>query len=206
MSIGNIWNGEGAVILGEIAQRSEKKFTYQDYLTWSANERWELINGQAYNMTPAPSRRHQEISGQLHTLFNNYLRGKTCRIYAAPFDVCLPQMQESYEQTSTVVQPDLVVVCDKTKLDKQGCKGSPDLVVEITSPSTFQKDLKEKFYLYESVGVLEYWIVYPEENTICVFSLTPAGKYSRPDVYTEQDSIVVGIFEDLIIELSEVFS
>ncbi|MDD4346357.1 MAG: Uma2 family endonuclease, partial [Desulfitobacteriaceae bacterium] len=99
-----------------------------------------------------------------------------------------------------------VVVCDKTKLDQQGCKGSPDLIVEITSPSTFQKDLKEKFLLYEKVGVLEYWIVYPEENTISVFHLTDEGKYSRPEVYTEQDSIAVGIFEDLTIELPEVFS
>ena len=206
MRIGNIWNEKGVIFLGESAQSSEQKFTYQDYLTWSENERWELINGQAYNMTPAPSRRHQEISGQLHTLFNNYLRGKTCRVYAAPFDVRLPQMQESDEQASTVVQPDLVVVCDKTKLDKQGCNGSPDLVVEITSPSTFQKDLKDKFYLYERVGVHEYWIVYPEENTICVFSLTPEGKYSRPEVYTEQDLIEVGIFEDLIIDLSDAFA
>lgn len=138
--------------------------------------------------------------------FKDYLKGKTCRVYAAPFDVRLPQMQESDEQTSTVVQPDLVVVCDKTKLDRQGCKGSPDLVVEITSPSTFQKDLKEKFYLYERVGVYEYWIIYPEENTVCVFRLTPEGKYSRPEVYTEQDSIAVGVFEDLIIELTEAFA
>lgn len=192
--------------MGGSVHRSELLFTYQDYLTWSPNERWELLNGRAYNMTPAPSRRHQEISGQLHTLFNNYLKGKTCRVYAAPFDVRLPQPQESDEQTSTVVQPDIVVICDKSKLDHQGCKGSPDLVVEITSPSTFQKDLKEKFILYERVGVLEYWIVYPEENTICVFHLTPDGKYSRPDVFTEQDSIVVGIFGDLTIELLEVFS
>ncbi|OLN30809.1 Uma2 family endonuclease [Desulfosporosinus metallidurans] len=192
--------------MSESAQRSEQLFTYQDYLTWPINERWELLNGRAYNMTPAPSRRHQEISGQLLTLFNNYLKGKTCRVYAAPFDVRLPQLQESAEQTSTVVQPDLVVVCDKTKLDHLGCKGSPDLVVEITSPSTFQKDLKEKFILYERVGVQEYWIVYPEENTICVFHLTPEGKYSRPEVYTEQDSIMVGIFGDLTIELPEVFA
>lgn len=192
--------------MGDNTQRSELMFTYQDYLTWPPNERWELINGKAYNMTPAPSRRHQEISGQLHTLFNTYLKGKNCRVYAAPFDVRLPQPQENNEQTSTVVQPDIVVVCDKTKLDHQGCQGSPDLVVEITSPSTFQKDLKEKFILYEKVGVQEYWIVYPEENTICVFHLTPEGKYSRPDVYTERDSIVVGIFGDLIIELPEVFS
>ena len=192
--------------MGENVQRSEQMFTYQDYLTWPTNERWELLNGKPYNMTPAPSRRHQEISGQLHTLFNNYLKGKTCRVYAAPFDVRLPQPQESDEQTSTVVQPDIVVVCDKTKLDHQGCKGSPDLVVEITSPSTFQKDLKEKLILYERVGVLEYWLIYPESNTICVFHLTLEGKYSRPEVYTEQDSIVVGIFGDLTIELPEVFS
>jgi len=192
--------------LSDTAQRSEQLYTYQDYLTWPESERWELLNGRAYNMTPAPSRRHQEISGQLLTLFNNYLKGKTCRVYAAPFDVRLPQLQESDEQTSTVVQPDLVIVCDKSKLDHRGCKGSPDLVVEITSPSTFQKDLKEKFILYERVGVLEYWIVYPEENTLSVFHLTQEGKYSRPEVYTEQDSIKVGIFEDLTIELSEVFA
>jgi len=192
--------------LGKSLQRSKRIFTYQDYLTWPEDERWELLNGRAYNMTPAPSRKHQEISGQLHTLFNNYLKGKPCRVYAAPFDVRLPQLQENDEQISTVVQPDIVVVCDKNKLDDRGCKGSPDLVVEITSPSTFQKDLKEKFNLYESVGVLEYWIVYPEENTICVFHLTNEEKYSRPEVYTEQDSIVVGIFEDLIIELQDVFS
>lgn len=192
--------------MSENAQRSDLLFTYQDYLTWPENERWELLNGRAYNMTPAPSRRHQEISGQLLTLFNNHLKGKTCRVYAAPFDVRLPQLQESDEQISTVVQPDLVVVCDKNKLDHQGCKGSPDLVVEITSPSTFQKDLKEKFILYERVGVHEYWIVYPEEKTICVFHLTHEGKYSRPEVYIEQDSINVGIFGDLTIELAEVFA
>lgn len=192
--------------MSESAKRSGQLFTYQDYLTWPVNERWELLNGRAYNMTPTPSRRHQEISGQLLTLFNNYLKGKTCRVYAAPFDVRLPQLQESDEQTSTVVQPDLVVVCDKTKLDHQGCKGSPDLVVEITLPSTFQKDLKEKFILYERVGVHEYWIVYPEENTVCVFHLTHEGKYSRPEVYTERDSIKVGIFGDLTIELPEVFA
>jgi len=157
-------------------------------------------------MTPAPSRKHQEISGQLHTLFNNYLKGKPCRVYAAPFDVRLPQMQESDEQISTVVQPDIVVVYDKNKLDDRGCQGSPDLVVEITSPSTFQKDLKEKFNLYERAGILEYWIVYPEQNTLAVFHLTNEGKYSRPEVYTEQDSVVVGIFADLIIELQDVFS
>ena len=185
---------------------SKQRFTYGDYLTWPEDERWELLNGIAYNMTPAPSRKHQEISGQLHTLFNNYLKGKPCRVYAAPFDVRLPQMQESDEQISTVVQPDIVVVYDKNKLDDRGCQGSPDLVVEITSPSTFQKDLKEKFNLYERAGILEYWIVYPEQNTLAVFHLTNEGKYSRPEVYTEQDSVVVGIFADLIIELQDVFS
>ncbi|EHQ89703.1 Uma2 family endonuclease [Desulfosporosinus youngiae] len=185
---------------------SKQRFTYGDYLTWPEDERWELLNGIAYNMTPAPSRKHQEISGQLHTLFNNYLKGKPCRVYAAPFDVRLPQMQESDEQISTVVQPDIVVVYDKNKLDDRGCQGSPDLVVEITSPSTFQKDLKEKFNLYERAGILEYWIVYPEQNTLAVFHLTNEGKYSRPEVYTEQDSMIVGIFADLIIELQDVFS
>ncbi|KGK81037.1 hypothetical protein DP73_21870 [Desulfosporosinus sp. HMP52] len=191
--------------MGKNLKYNQSLFTYQDYLTWPEVERWELLNGKAYNMTPAPSRKHQEISGQLHTLFNNYMKGKQCRVYAAPFDVRLPQVHETADQTSTVVQPDLVIICDKHKLDDRGCIGSPDLVIEITSPSTFQKDLKEKFNLYEKVGVREYWIVHPEEKTISVFQLTKEGKFSRPEVYIEKDSIAVGIFQDLIIDLQDVF-
>ncbi|KLU59936.1 hypothetical protein CEB3_c40700 [Peptococcaceae bacterium CEB3] len=187
------------------AERTEQRFTYQEYLTWPEEERWELIDGLAYNMTPAPTRLHQLISRQLLTLFNNYLSGKPCEVYHAPFDVRLPQSQGSDNQTSTVVQPDIAVICDRTKLDDLGCKGSPDLVVEIVSPSTFQKDLKDKFNLYERVGVREYWIVYPDQKTISVFRLSPEGRYGRPEIYAGTDSLVVGIFPDLTMDLNEVF-
>ncbi|MHB1654373.1 MAG: Uma2 family endonuclease [Desulfitobacteriaceae bacterium] len=191
--------------MSETAERREQRFTYQEYLTWPEEERWELIDGLAYNMTPAPTRLHQLISRQLLTLFNNYLEGKPCEVYHAPFDVRLPQPQESDNQTSTVVQPDILVVCDKAKLDDRGCKGSPDLIVEIVSPSTFQKDLKDKFNLYERAGVREYWIVYPDQKTISVFRLTPEGRYGRPEVYADTDSLTVGIFPDLTMDLHEVF-
>lgn len=191
--------------MSESAERKKQRFTYQEYLTWPQEERWELIDGVPYNMTPAPTRLHQLISRQLLTLFNNYLTGKSCEVYHAPFDVRLPQPLESDEQTSSVVQPDILVVCDKAKLDDRGCKGSPDLVVEIVSPTTFQKDLKEKFNLYERAGVREYWIVYPDQKTISAFSLTTEGKFGRPEIYADTDLIAVGIFPDLTINLSQVF-
>lgn len=191
--------------MSESAERKKQRFTYQEYLTWPQEERWELIDGVPYNMTPAPTRLHQLISRQLLTLFNNYLTGKSCEVYHAPFDVRLPQPPESDEQTSSVVQPDILVVCDKAKLDDRGCKGSPDLVVEIVSPSTFRKDLKEKFTLYERAGVREYWIVYPDQKTVSAFSLSAEGKFGRPEIYADTDLIAVGIFPDLTINLAQVF-
>lgn len=131
--------------------------------------------------------------------------GDTCEVYHAPFDVRLPQPEESDDQISTVVQPDLVVICEQAKLDERGCQGSPDLVVEIVSPSTFQRDLKDKFNLYERVGVREYWIVYPEQKTISVFRLTDDGRYGRPEIYADADSLMVGIFTGLTMDLRDVF-
>ncbi len=136
------------------------KFTYRDYLHWPDDERWELIDGVAYNMSPAPNRIHQKISGELHRQIANYLIGKQCEVYAAPFDVRLPATGEKNDEITTVVQPDITIVCDKSKLDKKGCKGSPDLVIEILSPYTAKKDMKEKHFLYEKFAVKEYWIVY----------------------------------------------
>ena len=140
---------------------TKEKYTYGDYLTWCDEERWELIDGVPYNMTPAPSRAHQGISVELARQMANYLVGKTCRIYTAPFDVRLPKGEEKDERIKTVVQPDLLVVCDESKLDDRGCKGAPDLIVEILSPHTAVKDMKTKRDLYERVGVEEYWLIDP---------------------------------------------
>lgn len=182
------------------------KYTYKDYLNWSEEERWELIDGIPYNMSPAPTRRHQQISGALFAAIYNYLRDRSCEVYSAPFDVRLNINKEEDEAVTNVVQPDISVICDSMKLDDKGCMGSPDLIIEVTSPSTLKKDLKEKFYLYEKAGVKEYWIVYPDEKTIVTYRLNDNFKYGRPEVYSEEDTIKVGIFESLEIKLIDIFA
>lgn len=181
-------------------------YSYGDYEKWPEDERWELIDGVPYDMTPAPSRGHQEILGALYLQFAAYLKGKPCRIYLAPFDVRLPEGREEDALIKTVVQPDLTVICDRTKLDDKGCKGAPDLTIEITSPHTAAKDGKFKLALYEKVGVKEFWLVYPLDATVMVFTLDNHGKYGKPAIFAKDDQIPVGIFSgDLMVDLSQVF-
>ncbi|HWQ43107.1 MAG TPA: Uma2 family endonuclease [Desulfosporosinus sp.] len=184
---------------------STSLYTYQDYLSWPSNERWEIIDGIAYNMAPAPSSNHQRIIREFATTFNIFLRGKTCEIFPAPFDVRLPNQGEDEQSVTTVVQPDLSLICNKHLIDQQGCKGSPDLVIEVTSPSTMQIDLKIKFRRYEMAGVAEYWIIHPEGKTVVVYSLGSDGKYGRPNVYTAEDQLAVNILPGLIIDLTDIF-
>lgn len=183
----------------------KKGYTYGDYLKWDEDERWEIVEGEAYNMSPSPSRLHQAILRELLYQFTAYLHDKTCEVYSAPFDVRLPKEQESEEDIDTVVQPDIVVVCNPAKLDDRGCKGAPDLVIEIVSPHTIKKDLKIKLGLYEKAGVKEYWIVYPEDGVVMVFKMGDDNKYGRPYVYGDEDSVRVGIFDDLVVDLKQVF-
>ncbi|NLW49036.1 MAG: Uma2 family endonuclease [Firmicutes bacterium] len=185
---------------------SKETFTYGDYEKWPEEQRWELIDGIPYDMTPAPSRKHQEILGELYLQFAVYLKNKSCKVYLAPFDVRLPQGDEPGEKVRTVVQPDLTVICDHAKLDDKGCLGAPDLVIEILSPHTAAKDMKLKLNLYERVGVKEYWLVQPLDLTIMVFALHSNGKYGKPMVYDRQDTISVGIFEgDLRVDAAGIF-
>ncbi|MBI4753567.1 Uma2 family endonuclease [Candidatus Desantisbacteria bacterium] len=190
--------------MGLALKKQEEQWTYGDYLGWPDEERWELIDGIAYNMSPAPSMEHQEVFRELSTEFSIYLRGKTCKVFLAPFDVILPENNEKEEDCQTVVQPDIFVICDRTKLDSRKCKGAPDLVIEILSPSTTRKDMTVKFALYERVGVKEYWIVHPLDKTVLVYKLE-GNKYARAQMYSAEDKIKVGIFEDLEIDLGEVF-
>jgi Uma2 family endonuclease len=187
--------------------KGQERFTYADYLAWPDEERWELINGVAYMMSPAPTRKHQELSGNIHSILHQHLKGKSCKVYAAPFDVRLPEIQNaSDENIETVVQPDIVVICDPDKLDDRGCKGVPDLIIEILSPSTAEHDLKDKFYLYQRVGVREYWIVNQTDRTLMVFKLSAAGEYGRPEMYGSRDMVAVQLLGDLEIDLAEVFA
>lgn len=184
-----------------------EKYTYADYLTWPDDQRWEIINGEAYGMSPAPGRRHQELSGELFVQFANYLKGKPCKVFAAPFDVRLAERTGlTDEKVETVVQPDIMVICDKNKLDERGCNGAPDLIIEITSPSTGKNDLTIKFELYQRHGVKEYWIVLPAELAVLVFKLGEDQTYGKPERYATDDKIAVPLLGELVVDLADVFA
>jgi Uma2 family endonuclease len=184
-----------------------KRYTFADYLTWIDDKRRELINGFVKLMTPAPSRTHQRIAVALVRQFSNFLHRKNCEVYAAPFDVRFPSKngETADNKIYTVVQPDICIICDKTKLDERGCLGAPDLIVEIVSLSTVKRDIDEKFKLYEEHGVIEYWIVQPNDTTLTVFVLEN-GKYQHKGLYTKGSKVDVHIFKgNLQIDLDDVF-
>ena len=181
-------------------------FTYRDLLTWPESERWELIDGVAYDMSPAPATTHQQISIALASHLYLFLIGKPCQVFTAPFDVLLPKGNEADEDVDTVVEPDIVVVCDPNKLTKRGCTGAPDLVIEILSPRTAKKDQREKLYTYQRAGVREYWVINPADHTVTIFKLGDNGRYNLPEVYFPDESVVVGVLEGLTIDLAQVFA
>ena len=186
---------------------TEQRFSYADYLAWPDDEHWELINGVPYAMSPAPGTRHQLLSQRLERQIDNYLANKPCCMFHAPFDVRLSEQQGVADNyIDTVVQPDILVVCDKTKLDERGLNGAPDLIIEILSPSTADHDIKTKFALYQRHGVKEYWIIHPNDQTVLVFRLGEDGVYGRAAMYTAADSVAVPLLGDLVIDLKDVVS
>lgn len=186
----------------------DKKYTYADYVKWTFDEAVELIKGRIFKM-PAPLSNHQVSSTNFTYLFKRQLKGSSCQVYAAPFDVRLPKplsQRKSDKDIETVVQPDICVVCDLSKIDRRGCIGAPDLIVEILSKGTASKDVKVKFEVYEESGVKEYWIVSLSERFVNVFRLNEQGKYvpdNRP--YVSSDNIRVGIFSDFSILVDDIF-
>ena len=184
----------------------QDRYTYADYAQWDDDERWELIEGVAYNMTPAPNRRHQRISMRLTIILGIGLKGSGCHPYAAPFDVRLPEAGETAEDTYTVVQPDLSVFCGKERLDDKGATGAPDWVIEILSPSTAKKDMTVKTLLYQKHGVKEYWIVDPEkeEVTVNIYN-AQTGRFEIPQVYAIEQTVVSHAFPQVSVPLEEVF-
>ncbi|MDP4144449.1 MAG: Uma2 family endonuclease [Bacillota bacterium] len=191
--------------MGQPIKKEHGDNTYEDYLNWPEDERWELIDGYTY-MSAAPSRRHQEIQVELLRQISNYLSGKTCRVYGSPFDVRFAKKDELDKAIKNVVQPDITVVCDRSKLDDRGCKGSPDLIIEIVSPSTASVDYIKKLSLYENNEVKEYWIVHPTDEIVMIYKLNGEKNYGRPEIYSKEDEVKVGIFSDLTIRFSEVFN
>ena len=181
----------------------ELRYTYADLLEWDEDIRYELYDGIPMAMA-SPTRAHQEIAGELYLQFGNYLRGKKCRAYFAPFDVRLFEREgDRPENVHDVVQPDLMVICDRNKVDRRGVRGAPDLVIEILSDSTRRLDKLIKFDRYQRAGVQEYWIVDPRDRTVLVHVLKD-GVY-QTDTYSEGSTIPVSVLEGCTIDLSTVF-
>jgi Uma2 family endonuclease len=179
-------------------------YTYADYLKFKFEERLELFKGHILKMA-TPNRKHQVISMHLSNAFYNFLEGKSCYVFYAPFDVRLPvQNKTSDDEITTVVQPDICVICDETKLDKRGCCGAPDIMVEILSPGNSKRELHYKFELYEESGVMEYWIVEPEEKLVLIYVLEN-GRYFGKKPYSEGMIITTNVLPELEISVSDIF-
>jgi Uma2 family endonuclease len=180
------------------------KYSYADYLTWPEEDRWEIIDGIPY-LQASPTPLHQEILMELSRQIANYLTDKPCKVYPAPFCVRLSQEEQNENDINNIFEPDISIVCDQFKIDQKGCLGSPDMIIEILSPSSTKRDKITKFNKYEKAGVKEYWLVEPDQKIVSVFLLQDNNRYGRPELYTEEEKITVSIFPDLIIDLSAVF-
>jgi Uma2 family endonuclease len=186
-----------------------RTYSYADYSRWQFEEKVELIKGRIFRMSPAPNVKHQHVVWKLGGVFFNYFNNAPCRVFPAPFDVRLydsGKSQRAAQDVFTVVQPDLCVICDRAKLDEQGCNGAPDLVVEILSKGNTTKEMKLKYALYEESGVREYWVIYPYEENLLRFALNAQGRYELQGVYVTDDTVTTGLFPGLAVDLADVFA
>ncbi|MBI2799348.1 MAG: Uma2 family endonuclease [Gammaproteobacteria bacterium] len=179
-----------------ISVKKNQRYTYTDYLTWSDDTRWELIDGAAYAMLPAPTTRHQTIQLNLAGILLTHFRGKSCRPFLAPIDVKLSD--------SDLLQPDLLIVCDPKKIEEKAIVGAPDLVIEILSPSTETRDRREKKALYERYRVAEYWLV-SVNGFVEQYVLGAIEQYGVPIILSADETLTSATFPDLIVAVSEIF-
>lgn len=178
-----------------------KTYTYDDYLNFDEDEIVEIIDGRISAMSPAPSTLHQQLIMEISFEIKNYIRNKNgeCTVITAPYDVVLKNSNEDIKNSKNIVQPDISIICDKNKITDKCCVGSPDMIVEIASPSNFRDDYIKKLNLYERFKIKEYWIVNPMKKSILIYTLTDNG-YGAPDMYNFNDKIKVSIFKDLEID------
>ncbi|MCL2139012.1 MAG: Uma2 family endonuclease, partial [Treponema sp.] len=177
-----------------LKENTYDNWTYADYKAWELKpgERYEIIDGEAFAMS-APNAYHQSILTELLKQIANFLTGKECKVYPAPYDVRL--FYEEDESDDTVVQPDISVVCDKEKRGKEGCRGAPDFVAEILSPSNTAIEMQRKFNVYRDAGVREYWVLDTENKTLTVYLFEDEKAISRS--YGEKESVPVAVLEGL---------
>lgn len=180
-------------------------YSYAHYLNWLFDERVELIKGKIFKMNPAPSRVHQEIFGAIFLPIGNFLKNKPCKVYGAPFDVRFPKNSIADKDVFTVLQPDICVVCDLTKLDDKGCIGAPDIVIEILSPGNNKKELLHKYKVYQEFGVKEYWVVSQSDQSILIYTLDAFGKFQPSKIFTLSEEITSSVLPGFVLKLDDVF-
>lgn len=183
-----------------------KQYTYADYLTWHFKERVELIKGWIHKMSPAPLDKHQRIASSLYLEIGNYFKRRGCQVRFAPYDVRLLDSKKSTEdaQIFTVVQPDICIICDPAKIDRRGCIGAPDWIIEILSPGNSKTEMHDKYQLYQENKVREYWIVQPEHENILQFALS-VENYQLVKMYSGDEIISPVLFPELKISLTDIF-
>lgn len=187
-----------------LQRNAERRFTYADYSTWPAGERWELIDGTAYAMGPAPVRLHQKVLLQIARQVADALEGKTCEVYVTPFDVRLPKANEADDMLDSVVQPDLSVICDPAKLDDKGCRGAPDWIVEVLSPATASHDHLTKRALYERAGVREFWLVHPTDRIATLYRQVAPQRFGPAEIVELAGQTPVSILPEIVIDWARV--
>ncbi len=181
-----------------------RTYTYAEYLTWQFETQFELIKGKVFKMSPAPKRIHQDISGTLFYSLYHFLDKQKCKVYAAPFDVRLAKKNTKNKDIKTVVQPDICVICDESKLDEAGCIGAPDIVVEILSKGNNRKELNNKYEVYEEAGVLEYWIISPDQQTLLIYTLVD-GHFQAGRLLTSGDFVTTPVLPGFVLNLETIF-
>jgi len=196
-----------------------KTYSYADYLLWQFDERIELLKGRIFKMSPAPNTNHQKLSNNISSMITWEMKSFGCQIFAAPFDVRLPisddiNISKKYRNKAkklpdgkimTVVQPDICVICDDSKLDERGCVGAPDLVVEILSPGNTQREMKDKFEIYQEAGVLEYWLVEPNDEFVIVYQLDK-GIYIGSKPFTRDETVISKVLKGLTVAVNDIFN
>lgn len=183
--------------------RDEKTHSYGEYLTWPDHPRYELIDGVAWAMSPAPTRGHQRLLLELSRQISDALEDSDCEVDIAPFDVRLPEGDEADAEIINVIQPDLIVVCDRNKLDERGCRGAPDWVIEVLSPGTAAHDQIRKLALYERHGVKEYWLAHPTDRVVTVYRMEEEI-YSRPNIYEMSGTLAASCCDKVEIDWERV--
>jgi Uma2 family endonuclease len=187
-----------------LLKRDAHHYTYADYLRWSGGCGDELIDGAAYvREPPSPSPSHQGIVAALCGQLYAALKNKPCRVFVAPFDVRLPKFTEKDEQVDTVVQPDVLIVCDLQKIDGRGMRGAPDWLAEVLSPCTASHDQAVKLPAYERAGVREVWFVHPGDHTLAIYQLD-AGRYGRPRILELEGRVQIAAVPNVTVDWEDV--